>query len=881
MTGPKNPEQSAIGSGIVQVIGDKSSATLTTIEQAPPRPVTATAPAAPASFLGRRDVLDELRDHFESDPSLALALHGMEGVGKTVTARKLVAAMVETNRFPGGVFWADLSTNNGNVLPILRTWGRICAQELATESDLDVLTNLVRGLLTARIAEDGRLLVVMDDIRPEWLEATQRLQSVIPPDTPLLITTWDKRVARALNTQIVSLEPMGEAQSLELLETHAGSSIPPEDLGTVEKLLALVGFLPLAIELAGKHIRERYEKPGFTLDSFYRRVHDRVMSSLDLPGHRGLAATCDVTYKTLSAEVQRVFRWLGAFSSNQIHLSDLSQVLELDEEALSEMLDAMVARSMLEWGKDEGEYAIHALLHQYAGYLLRRTDEEPVARRRHLTHFLTFTEPPQCFRYDEVESRWEEISHSLQWTKATQDWLSYLVAVEGITHVRLGVLGFLDARGYWGEARELLRDAFNYPDLEEDQLLEATLTFKRGAFAFLQAEIEQAKEFLEQSWELLGKLPDSDDVPLRQAYVCEFLARLMMQQDPEIALEWSRRGNELLANIDEPEIRGEKGYLKVQHGAILAQTGEWKQAVQVLEEGIALLADRPSSALVSGYINLGNVHAIRGDSEKAVASWQSGIETAEHVGDQRRQADLWQNIAITESWADRLQQSIAYNQKALETYQRIGDIQGTCRIHVNIAEDYTKLGEHSHALDHLQQALKEARLLHLQRQEMFALTNLAWLYFYDDKQDQAGELVDRADELCRQLDIEQWRSEIFQLQAYLAAWRGEYEEALSFAETAVETAVNEREKGKALRVRGDVLLTSGNESEAEADFLDSISTLKGESRYELAKSQLTLGELYLKQKKKRQAYTNLTQARSTLQEIGASRDIVFIDNLLS
>ncbi|NIR38274.1 MAG: hypothetical protein GWN73_21350, partial [Actinobacteria bacterium] len=56
----------------------------------------------------------------------------------------------------------------------------------------------VRDLLADRVAERGRLLVVLDDVRGSWLDGARVLASARPPDVPLLLTTPDEELALAM-----------------------------------------------------------------------------------------------------------------------------------------------------------------------------------------------------------------------------------------------------------------------------------------------------------------------------------------------------------------------------------------------------------------------------------------------------------------------------------------------------------------------------------------------------------------------------------------------------------------------------------------------------------------------------------------------------------
>jgi len=251
-----------------QAMGEGAQASVT-VQQAPLQPTPAVPPAPPTYFAGRRTHLDALAAALAAgQTTLLTALQGMGGVGKTTTALKLAQEVAD--RFPGGVFWADLPRHAGDPRPVLRSWALSCGQDLGAEPDLNVLANQVRGLLSARRASRGALLALVDDVREDWLAAAQLLRRALPPDVPLLLTTRDARLAGA---DVAQAEPTACA-----------------------RLLDAVGYLPLAIELAGKRLARQHSAREIVVE-LAEAVATRAATTLTLPGHPGLAATFAITYE--------------------------------------------------------------------------------------------------------------------------------------------------------------------------------------------------------------------------------------------------------------------------------------------------------------------------------------------------------------------------------------------------------------------------------------------------------------------------------------------------------------------------------------------------------------------------------------------------------
>lgn len=350
-------------------------------------PTVSTVPAPPAKFTGRRSLLSTLKKELASDqPGPHVALQGMAGIGKSATARKLASEL--KGHFKGSIFWAALADRGGNPQQILRTWARICGYELSGEVDESVLIQLTRDLLASRRVDLGPAMVMLDDVRPEWVDAARLVMEALPEGIPILITTRSLDVASSLGMRVFSLTRLAPREAMTLLKAHAGSAVIKSEISSAVELLETIGHLPLAVELAGKNLAVVARKPGKNVERLRQEIKRRAEDVLSLPGHPGLAATFSVTYDALPTEVQRLFRWIGAFTARPLYLSSVASIANLGEREVEDLLDRLVETALLDWGEVEGTYVLHPLLHQYARQLLDKTDEAEEAKLRHFSFHL-------------------------------------------------------------------------------------------------------------------------------------------------------------------------------------------------------------------------------------------------------------------------------------------------------------------------------------------------------------------------------------------------------------------------------------------------------------------------------------------------------------
>jgi hypothetical protein len=333
----------------------------------------AIAPAPPAHFVGRQVDLAALAKALTTDDT-PQAITGMGGIGKTALARKLVGELV--GNFPGGVFWADLTINEGDPLPILAGWARLCAQDVGTlPADPHACAQTVRGFLAERVTKQGRLLVVIDDVRKDWLDEARVLDEA-RPGIPLLLTTRDKVLALAMNANVYPLCALSSEQAVELLSELAESVVKKEKDAAC-RLAELVDCLPLAVELAGKLAKLRTHRPDWRLADLCERVEKGCADeTLRLGEQPGLAATFSLSYDVLDDDQKRLFRALSAFAPVPMAAEHVTTALGWGleaTEATGDNLDALVDMSLVRWWEGGGtagvRYTMHPLLYEFAADL--------------------------------------------------------------------------------------------------------------------------------------------------------------------------------------------------------------------------------------------------------------------------------------------------------------------------------------------------------------------------------------------------------------------------------------------------------------------------------------------------------------------------------
>src|SRR5262245_3509983 len=243
------------------------------------RPGPLVAPAPPARFTGRVEILDAVRRKLVAGEDVGLtALQGMGGIGKTALALKLAEVLTHEERdaFPGGVLWWELGPEP-DVLGALDAWARAAD----SKSDLSSLPDAASRAAAVRqlLGPHGRLCAVLDDV---WdAESARALLAAVPAGCPRLVTTRDGHVARQLRCEVLEVEALPSEEALDLLGKLVPGGIAGHE-AAAGRIAELTERLPLALEIAAGLVDRASELP----DLAGRLASRPRIEVLSLAGHR-------------------------------------------------------------------------------------------------------------------------------------------------------------------------------------------------------------------------------------------------------------------------------------------------------------------------------------------------------------------------------------------------------------------------------------------------------------------------------------------------------------------------------------------------------------------------------------------------------------------
>ncbi|GLT63117.1 hypothetical protein SLA2020_357020 [Shorea laevis] len=216
---------------------------------------------------GRDDIQDQILKWLKEDKVTRIAVSGMGGVGKTTIMKQVHNQLLKESKF-NKVIWVkvsrdfDIIVQQKKKFDILKFQKRIAGSfEPPLElKDHDNETRIA-GLISQKLRQ-GNFVLILDDVWQQFC-----LEDVGIPildgnnGCKLVLTTRLQEVARAMECEVISVNPLPPEEALALFLEKVGSAVLSDGRIKVdiqpylEQILQKCGGVPLAIVTVAKSMR--------------------------------------------------------------------------------------------------------------------------------------------------------------------------------------------------------------------------------------------------------------------------------------------------------------------------------------------------------------------------------------------------------------------------------------------------------------------------------------------------------------------------------------------------------------------------------------------------------------------------------------------------
>ena len=832
-------------------------------------------------FTGRLDEVTQLKKHLTTEGGNPIVgLVGLGGVGKTAVAIQ-VAHELKTH-FTDGILWADLSssTPEAELISFAGVFGQ--AEAVSQQLDLPNKAEFVR-----RILADKHILIIINQVQER-----KQLEHLLPsgPKNYTLIITRNGRIFTHLKVTEQRIRSFSRVEALTYLERIVGQTRIQAELEAANQIINQTGRLPLALSIVAGFLKETDD---LTLVEYANLLQDETTRLENLAdeedSNRDVAASFELSYQFLSSKFQHLFASLSIFDGPDFSYEAVDAILPMSSTHTKIGLGRLFRLSLIGDGLGErdtpipveaeetGRYRLNPLIKVFARQKLG--DQANQLRAKAATYFIHLAaQNSQPDNYVILDLEWQNIMDCLQWAYENQEWALLSQGILALTQNHLGMIGFMDARGHWHEARRYLSNALEGIDRLNDLPNKTALLVNLAGFAVRQADYEAAEIYLQDSLALIKQLPPGPDTILLQLYHGHHMTQVLSHQGDKKSVTWLNDRVQQFNKNETERVKHEYGYLYTQLASMLGRIGRLPEAATAAKKGLSLLPDSANAARVSGLKILGNIYSLKGNLTEGTSYFEKAIDLAEAQHNYYQLAILWANMGNNYRRQGNFWQSIDQFQKSLDLHRYMGDKYHQTRVQINLATVYIKLGEDNQAEDLLNKALHQAQTHKIQENEARALTQLADLRLLQAETAVAEDLLNQAAELVTQRTRTYLQSTINRLQAKVALAQKELEKALEYIEQAVVLARETEEiieKGMALHIKATIL-SRMKSLEATAVFQQSLDILEDADIYAHARVQVALAQ-HLYQNNSQNSQSQISQllyhAYIIFTCLGAKRDL--------
>jgi DNA-binding transcriptional ArsR family regulator len=325
-------------------------------------------PADLPVFVGRTGLVARAQALLARDrQATTLALEGMPGAGKTSLALHLAHRLLADEHTGAPVLFANLRGFAPHGPPadpaaVLEAFLRL----LGTTGDriphdLRTRTALYRQLL----AETGAL-IVLDDAADD-----EQLRPLLPRARGCRTVITSRRALPGLGDNArLPVPPLDPDDSVELLRATAGGDRIGPDITAVHEIADLLGHLPLALSVIGRHMREH---PAWAPGDYYPEP------LITLALEDGVRAVLSASDARLPPGARRLLRLLALQPLQETDTATAAALLGEPPAAAEQHLATLTAAHLIE-RTTPGRFRLHPLVHAYA--VERICIDEPATRIR-------------------------------------------------------------------------------------------------------------------------------------------------------------------------------------------------------------------------------------------------------------------------------------------------------------------------------------------------------------------------------------------------------------------------------------------------------------------------------------------------------------------
>jgi tetratricopeptide (TPR) repeat protein len=397
-----------------------------------------------AKFLGRETELNTLHEKLQQSGRLNIAaIKGMGGIGKSELALQYAYRHRDLGSYPGGLCWLDLRSGDlgGQIVRFARLHLGLAFPDNIPLND--------QVTLCWQLWPTEEVLLVYDNAG-EYSE----VEPFLPTADPRFRVLITSRNRMGLPVETLEILVLDETASLELLGVLAGKERVEDQLVEAKELCRRLGYLPLAIELAGRYLAI---DPDLSITDMLRRLEEKGLSAKALAeteqgmtGKLGVKAAFELSWQSLEEKGQELGYVLSLFAEAPIPWKLVKECLpESNTEELEGVRNKQLSGLSLLERLDQGVYQLHPLIREYFGEKREQSAGVDGLKRGYCRVMVS---QAQEFPQKPTRVQWEEFAPVIPHLAEVADRLLEWVEDEDLLWTFTGLGRYYYAQGAYSQA---------------------------------------------------------------------------------------------------------------------------------------------------------------------------------------------------------------------------------------------------------------------------------------------------------------------------------------------------------------------------------------------------------------------------------------------